>query len=163
MKISDFLSPASAITEHRAIDKVQLLKELAARAAVTLHLSPDDVASAILKRERLGSTGMGNGVAIPHARIRDLKRPFGILARLTHPIEFDAVDDHPVDIVFMLLAPADPEGEQLNALACIARALRNPDLVSNLRHADDDAAAYQAIAAGEGGRLPTGATPSRPD
>ena len=91
---------------------------------------------------------MGGGVAIPHARVRDLQKPFGILVRLSHPIDFDAVDGRPVDIVFLLLLPADPQGEQLNALACAARVLRDSDAVRNLRHAGDDAALYRAKQAG---------------
>ena len=101
---------------------------------------------AIIGRERLGSTGMGGGVAIPHARIPDLKEPFGVLVRLTNPIDFDAVDSQPVDIVFMLLTPPAPEGDQLNALACVARKLTNPGVVSHLRQAADDLAMYEAVA-----------------
>jgi PTS system nitrogen regulatory IIA component len=158
MKINDFLSPNDAMVETRVLDKVQLLEELSRRAAASLRLAPDLVANAILKREELGSTGMGSGVAIPHARFRDLRKPFGLLARLRKPIDFEAVDGRPVDIVFLLLAPVAPESDQLNALACVARKLRNPDIVSDLRKAKDGSALYQAIA--NGGETPPSENPS---
>ncbi len=86
-------------------------------------------------------------MAIPHARFTELKKPFGILARLRKPIDFDAVDGRPVDIVFLLLAPTAPEGDQLNALACIARKLRDPRVVSDLRRAKDGGAMFHALTA----------------
>jgi PTS system nitrogen regulatory IIA component len=101
---------------------------------------------------------MGSGVAIPHARFPDLRKPFGLLARLRKPIDFEAVDGRPVDIVFLLLAPVAPESDQLNALACIARKLRNPDIVSELRKAKHGSALYQAIA--NGGETPPSENPS---
>jgi PTS system nitrogen regulatory IIA component len=158
MNINDFLSPNDAMVETRVLDKVQLLEELSRRAAARLQLAPDLVADAILKREELGSTGMGSGVAIPHARFRDLRKPFGLLARLRKPIDFDSVDGRPVDIVFLLLAPVAPESDQLNALACVARKLRNPDIVSDLRKAKDGSALCQAIA--NGGEPPPSENPS---
>jgi PTS system nitrogen regulatory IIA component len=151
MNITDFLSPADAIVEHRVLDKIQLLNELVMRAAASLQISPALVADAILKREALGSTGMGGGVAIPHARFRDLQKPFGILTRLSKPIDFEAIDGRPVDIVFLLLAPTAPESDQLNALACIARKLMNAEVISDLRQAIDGAALYQGVTAGRVG------------
>ena len=146
MNIVDLLSSADAMVEPRTLDKVQLLRELSARAAASLHLAPGLVADAILKREDLGSTGMGSGVAIPHARFSDLKKSYGILVRLRKPIDFDAVDGRPVDIVFLLITPSAPESDQLNALACIARKLRNPEVILDLRQAKDGAAVYEAVA-----------------
>jgi Phosphoenolpyruvate-dependent sugar phosphotransferase system, EIIA 2 len=87
---------------------------------------PERIAAEILKREELGSTGTGGGVAIPHARIQELNEPFGIFARLNRPIDFQAIDTRPVDLVFLLLLPGDPVGEQLKALATVARKLRDP-------------------------------------
>jgi PTS system nitrogen regulatory IIA component len=84
-------------------------------------------------------------VAIPHARIPDLKKPFGTLVRLKHTIDFDAIDGKPVDIVFLLLLPAQPPGDALNALASVARRLRNPESVQRLHHAANDAELYSAI------------------
>ncbi len=145
MNIEDFLSPADTIIERRTLDKLQLLKELCARAAANCQLDSRAVAAAILKREDLGSTGVGGGVAIPHARFPELKKSSGVLVRLKKPIDFDAVDGNPVDIVFLLLAP---ESDQLNALACIARSLRIPDVVSGLRQAKDGAVAYEVVVRG---------------
>ena len=90
-------------------------------------MNADEVSEQITKREELGSTGVGNGVALPHARLRGLKVPFGLLARLRQGIDFAAIDDQPVDIVFLLLLPETADGAQLNALACVARAMRDPE------------------------------------
>jgi len=145
MKISDFLSPSETLLNIRAADKEQLLQELARKAASKLKLSEDDIASALLKREGLGSTGMGNGVAIPHARFQTVEKPFGIIARLKQPIAFDAIDGQPVDVVFVLLLPTATEGEQLGALACVARKLRASDDLERLRRAKNAAALYAAL------------------
>jgi nitrogen PTS system EIIA component len=145
MEIKDFLAPSQVMIDVRASDKARLLQELARRAAATLGLAADPVSGALLKREELGSTGTGGGVAIPHARLDGVSKPFGMLVRLAKAIDFDAIDGQPVDIVFLLLLPANPQGEQLNALACAARALRDPDVVRNLRCAVDDAALYHAV------------------
>jgi nitrogen PTS system EIIA component len=142
MNVRDFLSPADTIVERRTLDKLQLLKELSARAAANCRLDGGSVTEAILKREDLGSTGIGAGVAIPHARFSELRKSFGVLVRLKKPMDFDAVDGNPVDVVFLLLAP---ESDQLNALACVARSLRNPEVVAALRRTKDGAAAYQVV------------------
>jgi PTS system nitrogen regulatory IIA component len=147
MKIADFLSPASTLVETRYREKPQLLTELAERAARGLGLDPGPVASAILAREELGSTGMGAGIAIPHARLPGLERPFGLLARLKQPIDFAAIDGEPVDIVFLLLSSDSPKDEQLNALACVARALHKPEILSVLRQANTGSELYNAITA----------------
>src|SRR5476651_25190 len=102
MEITDFLSPTEVIVNARAPDKIRLLTDLCNRAASTLKIAPSRITADILKRENLGSTGMGGGVAIPHARLADLKKPFGVLARLKSPIDFDAIDRQPVDIIFLL-------------------------------------------------------------
>jgi nitrogen PTS system EIIA component len=146
MDIKDFLSPADALVDLRAPDKVWLLHDLSRRAAASLKLDAELISKAILAREELGSTGMGGGVAIPHARIPELKKPFGILACLKKPIGFDAIDAHAVDVVIFLLLPSDPSPEHLHALATVARALRNPDLVAKLRRARGGTEAYRCIA-----------------
>jgi nitrogen PTS system EIIA component len=145
MDIKDFLSPADVLLDVRAADKLRLLQELSKRAATALELSPELVADAILKREELGSTGVGGGVAIPHARMEHVKRPFGILARLRKPIAFDAIDAQPVDIVFFLLLPTTPAGEQLNALAAVSRKLRKAEVFNVVRRASDVAEMYAAL------------------
>ena len=145
MEIKDLLSPDDALIKVWAPDKTSLLRDLATRAATALALDPELVVAEVLKREDLGSTGTGEGVAIPHARIPNLTRPFGTLVRLQHAIDFDAIDGKPVDIVFQLLLPQSKGGDPLNALASVARKLRNPDALRRLRDARDDAALYQAI------------------
>ena len=146
MVIRDLLSPADALVDVQASDKSRLLKDLSAHAASALGLGSGVIASELLKREALGSTGIGGGVAIPHARIADLKKPFGILAHLKEPIEFNAIDDKRVDVVFVLLLPASPGPEQLNALACVARKLRDPSAVLAVREATDSSALFHAVA-----------------
>jgi PTS system nitrogen regulatory IIA component len=144
MEIKDFLSPDDTLIRVRAPDKSRLLQDLAARAASALNLDANLVAVELLKREALGSTGTGGGVAIPHARIPELRKPFGTLVRLKHAIDFDAIDGQPVDLVFLLLLPQS-QGDPLNALASVARRLRDPEAVRRLRNAADDAELYRAI------------------
>src|SRR6266851_1065325 len=100
MEIKDFLAPLHVVIDLRASDKKRLLEELARRAAAAVGLGAESIASALSKREALGSTGTGGGVAVPHARLAGLGRPFGLLARLTKPVDFDAIDGQPVDLVF---------------------------------------------------------------
>jgi nitrogen PTS system EIIA component len=145
MKISDLLSPTDVMIDVRAPNKRLLLQELAAKAATSLGLGVDQAASYLLKREELGSTGIGSGVAIPHARLPGLQRPYGLLAKLKQPIEFDAIDGQPVDIVFVLLLPANAEDGQLGALALVARTLRSSETLSRLRRARDASELYSTI------------------
>jgi PTS system nitrogen regulatory IIA component len=145
MKIETFLTPENAIAELRAADKQRVLQELAARAASALGLPRERIEQELMKREALGSTGVGGGVAIPHARLPELNRTFGAVALLKKPIDFDAIDQKPVDIVFLLLTPAAEQGEHLNALAAIARKLREPERLAQIRAAETDAALYLAM------------------
>ena len=147
MQIADFLSPDDTLCDVRAADKDRLLRELTGRAANALRLDAAALADAIAQRERLGSTGMGDGIAIPHARIAGLSKPFGLLARLRRAIDFAAIDGKPVDIVFLLLLPSAAHGEQLTALASVARRLRDAQVTADLRDAADGAALYRAIIA----------------
>ena len=146
MKITDFLSPADVVLDVKTANKGQLLRLLATRAAAAARLDADEVATLILKCEELGSTGVGNGVALPHARLPGLEAPFGLLARLRRCIDFESIDDQPVDIVFLLLLPETANGEQLNALACAARLLRNPVALSQVRGAANPDALFRALA-----------------
>jgi PTS system nitrogen regulatory IIA component len=150
MHIADFLSPDSVLCDVRVSDRDRLLKDLTARAAKALQLDAAPLFDAIVQREGLGSTGMGSGVAIPHARIATLSKPFGMLARLKRPIDFAAIDGKPVDVVFLLLLPAAPHGEQLPALASVARKLRDTHVAAELRRAADSAEVYRAITAEPG-------------
>jgi len=99
------------------------------------------------KGEELGSTGMGGGVAIPHARFHHLHKPFGMLVPLKKPIDFDAVDGKPVDTIALLLLPDARDGERLGALACFARKLRDPSVITALRRARDGAEIYRSLTA----------------
>src|SRR3982074_97145 len=145
MKISDLLSPTDVMIDIRASNKRRLLREVAGKAADGLGLHVDRIAPDLLKREELGSTGIGRGVAIPHARLPDLQRPYGLLAKLKQPIEFDAIDGQPVDIVFVLLLPAAAENGQLGPLALVARTLRPPENLARLRGAKNTSELYSAI------------------
>ncbi len=135
MQIDDFLGEADVSLDVQATDKPSLLRSLSANAAAAVGLDSELVFAEINRREALGSTGIGKGVAIPHARIPGLAKRHGVLARLATPIPFDAVDEQPVDIVFLVLLPEAKQGEQLNALACVARKLRDPASVADLRRA----------------------------
>jgi len=145
MKIETILTPGNAIADLRVADKGRLLQELAGRAATALGVPRERIEQALLNREVLGSTGVGGGVAIPHARLSELTHPLGLLARLKRPIEFDAIDQKPVDIVFLLLTPAAEQGEHLNALAAVARKLREPERQKEIRASEDNAALYLAM------------------
>ncbi len=145
MDIKGFLSPDHALIDVRASDKAGLLRDLSGRAAVALDVAADRIASELLKREELGSTGTGGGVAVPHARMTEVARPFGILARLKNPIDFDAIDGQHVDVVFLLLLPIAPAGDQLQALASVARKLRAASSLQRLRRAVDAAELYRTI------------------
>ena len=143
MNISDFLSQANVELDVRAGDKTHLLRQLSTQAAAELGLNPNEVSTEIAKREELGSTGVGNGVALPHARLRGLKVPFGHFTRLTHAIDFEAIDDQPVDLVFLLLLP--DVSEDAHALACVARTFRDPQTLQRIRAAGDRDALFRAI------------------
>jgi len=146
MNIADLLSPAEIMIDVRATNKRSLLEEFAARSAAGLGIPADRIASYLLKREDLGSTGIGRGVAIPHARLPDLQRPYGLFAKLKQPVDFDAIDGQAVDVVFALLLPAAAENEALAALALVARTLRSPETLARSRASKNPAELYATIA-----------------
>jgi PTS system nitrogen regulatory IIA component len=146
MQVRDFLLPRHVLTDVRSTDKAGLLRELSRHASAALGVPADTIAAAVLKREALGSTGMGEGIAIPHARIVGLTKLFGMLARLAQPIDFEAVDGQPVDIIFLLLQPAGSD-DDINALACVARKLRDPKVQAELRSAKDSSGIYARLTA----------------
>jgi PTS system nitrogen regulatory IIA component len=150
MDLKSFLSPEDVLIDVRASDKSRLLQKLADRAANTLKLPADRIFRELSTREELGSTGTGSGIAVPHARIEGLKKPFGILARLKRPIDFNSIDRKPIDLVFLLLLPTTAAGEQLNALASVARRLRNLECLRKLRGAIDCSDLFHAFIAGDG-------------
>jgi nitrogen PTS system EIIA component len=144
MEIKGFLAPSQVVINRHPSDRIHLLDDLAHRAAVALELPHEVILSALLKREDLGSTGTGKGVALPHARLPGVSKPFAVLVRLNKAIDFDAIDDEPVDIACLLLLPTDSE-EGGHALACAARVLRDPEVLRNLRQATDHKEAYRAL------------------
>jgi PTS system nitrogen regulatory IIA component len=146
MNIQDFLSRNDVAIDVVPASKQKLLLKLANKAGSRLRLQPDNIFTELSKREELGSTGLGDGVAIPHARFSQIDKPFGMLLRLRQPIDFDALDGNPVDIVFLLLLPESAKGEQLSALACVARKLRNPAVTAALRKARDAKQTFQLLA-----------------
>jgi len=147
MNIADFLSPNDVMIDVAAADKQKLLSALARKAGAIVDVRPERILAELEKREELGSTGVGGGVALPHARFDQIGKPVGVFVRLRKPIAFDAVDEQPVDIVFLLLLPQTPDGDTLGALASIARKLRKPEIATALRGARNGAEIYRALAA----------------
>ena len=143
LRVSDLLEPKDVVADLRVADKGRALRELARRAAALTGVPETVLHDALVARETLGSTGVGAGIAMPHARIAALNGLHGIFARLAKPIDFAAVDDRPVDLIFLLLAPES--GDSLAALACAARALRNPATAKRLREASDADALYAVL------------------
>ena len=145
MSIDELISPADVLVDLRASDKASVLRALAVHLATQLNLDAEAVTGALLKREELGSTGMGQGVAIPHARFEGLKNPAAAFARLKRPVDFAAVDERPVDLIWLLLLPPTSCGAHLDALALAARALRDPEIRSEIRKARDANAVFHAL------------------
>ena len=133
MNITDLLSPNDVAIDIAVSNKQKLLLELASKAGAGLRLAPEHILAELSKREELGSTGLGD--AIPHARFSEIKKTFGMFFHLRKPIDFDALDGKPIDLVFLLLLPEGSKGEQLSALACVARKLRSPAVTAALRKA----------------------------
>ncbi|NEU12644.1 PTS transporter subunit EIIA [Methylobacterium sp. BTF04] len=149
MTIEEFLAPEHVAVGVRASSKPVLMADLARRAAQALAGDATLIRTALDKREILGSTGVGDGIALPHARIDGVVRPFGLLMRLREAVAFDAIDERPVDLVFLLLLPSDPQAVQRMTLACVARRLRAPDVAAAMRGARDAAALYAIMLGAE--------------
>lgn len=145
MKIGDFLQPDCVALNFGVSDKTALLETLASKAATVLGLPSGVIATALKERDALGSTGIGDGVCIPHARFREVQRPFGMLVRLKRPLAYDAIDGQPVDLAFLLILPSTMQIDQVNALAAVARQLRTPGTLDRLRSADNERDFYAAI------------------
>ena len=146
MTLTDLLSPAAVISPLRANGKKQALQELAQHAAALTGLPDRELFEALLQRERLGSTGIGDGIAIPHGRMPGIDRLVGLFARTEKPIDFDALDGQPVDIIFVLIAPEGAGADHLKALARVARVLRNQSVLEQVRKIRDPAAIYAILA-----------------
>lgn len=145
MDLGDLLSMDGVIPALKAKNKKQALQDLAQRAATLTGLPVRDIFDMLLQRERLGSTGMGRGVAIPHVKFRNLERIHCLFARLEEPIDFDAMDNEPVDLIFLLIAPEHASGDHLKALARISRLLREPKSINRLRTSKDKAALFAIL------------------
>lgn len=135
MDLGELLDRGAISARVTAVSKRQALSIVAEIAARSVDATAADITAKLLARERLGSTGVGHGVAVPHARLKGLERMHGVFVRLESPIDFGAVDEQPVDLIFALLAPADHPAEHLRALARVSRALRQADLRQQLRQA----------------------------
>jgi len=146
MTIEELIGPEQVMVIPRATDKAALLRDLAVRAAPLVGLAPEAVLEALLAREKLGSTGLGKGFALPHARLANLDHFFGLFARLTKPVEFLAIDEQPVDLVFLLLIPAAAGNEHVAALAAISRHFREAEFAARLRKGKTPAELYEVIA-----------------
>jgi PTS system nitrogen regulatory IIA component len=147
MELADILAERAVLCCTGVKSKRQLFEDLAARAAELTGHPQGEILEAITSREDLGSTGLGNGIAVPHGKIAGLKGVTAVFARLDQPIEFDSVDDQPVDIVVMLLAPAGAGADHLKALSRVARLLRTEAVVDELRRIDDCAQLYAVLTA----------------
>jgi len=147
MALTDLVASNAVIAALKAANKKQALEELAARAAVLCGENEHEIFEILQQREKLGSTGVGNGVAIPHGKLPKLTKLFGLFARLDKPIDFESLDGQPVDLVFLLLAPEGAGADHLKALARVARLLRDPDIAAKLREAPTVEALYAALAA----------------
>src|SRR5215217_9063300 len=145
MPLLDFLDPRAVLPALRVNGKKQALQELASQAAQLTGLPDGAIYEALLQRERLGSTGIGEGIAIPHGKLPGLTRIFGLMARLDKPVDFEALDGQPVDVLFLLLAPEGAGADHLKALARVARALREPGMLDRIRRTRDADALYAVL------------------
>jgi PTS system nitrogen regulatory IIA component len=146
MPITDLVAPEAIIPALKVISKKQALQELSARAAELTGLNERAIFEVLLQREKLGTTAVGGGVAIPHGKLPKLENIFGLFARLERPIDFEAMDGQPVDLIFLLLAPEGAGADHLKALAKVARAMRDQDLAAKLRASRDAQALYAVLA-----------------
>ena len=146
MRLTELLGPHAIVSPLIATTKKDALLELAHRAAELSGQPAREIYDSVLQRERLGSTGIGDGVAIPHGKLAKLSRIYGVFARSERPLDFDALDGAPVDLIFMLITPETAGADHLKALACAARMLRDPATVAALRKTRDPEAIYDLIA-----------------
>jgi nitrogen PTS system EIIA component len=146
MLLTDLVAPNAIVPALKVSGKKQVLQELAGKAAELSGQSERTIFETLQQREKLGSTGVGNGIAIPHGKLPKLDRLFGVFARLERPVDFEALDGQPVDLVFLLLAPEAAGADHLNALARVARLLRDSEVARKLRDSRDSEALYAVLA-----------------
>jgi PTS system nitrogen regulatory IIA component len=151
--LADFVTRDRVLLELKASSKRQLFQDLAAAVERASGVDQAVALAALVQREKLGTTGIGEGAAVPHARLKGLPGLLGLFARLAKPVDYDSLDDVPVDLVFLLVAPEDENAEQLKALARVARLLRDPALTARLRRETDPDVVHGIIT----GRVPAAA------
>lgn len=145
MEIVELINPDRVVPHLRATCKKQALQELAKHAAEMTDISEREIFDVLLERERLGTTGVGGGIAIPHGRLTGIDHMYGLFARLDDPVEFDAIDDQPVDLIFLLLAPEGAGADHLKALARVSRTLRDQATCEKLRGTESSDALYAVL------------------
>ena len=148
MLLTDLVAPNAIVPALKVNSKKQALLELAGKAAELSGQSERTILEILQQREKLGSTGVGNGIAIPHGKLPKLNKLFGLFARLERPVDFEALDGQPVDLIFLLLAPEGAGADHLKALARVARLLRDPEVARKLRASADKAALYAVMTEG---------------
>ena len=145
MTLDTLIDKQSILASLKAPNKKQLLQELSQAMAARVAIDHRVIFETLLKREKLGSTGIGQGIAIPHGKVPSIARVYGLFARLATPVDFESVDGQPVDLVFVLLAPEHAGADHLKALARISRLLRDPAVVAKLRGTDDPEGLYAIL------------------
>ena len=145
MELTDILTAESVLPALKVSSKKQAIQALSEKAAQLTGLDEREIFATLLQRERLGSTGVGAGVAIPHGKLAEIKKIVGVFARLERPIDFEALDDPPVDVIFLLLAPEGAGADHLKALAKIARILRNANIIKKIRATSQSEALYSLL------------------
>ncbi len=145
MEIVDLIGTEAVVPSLKATSKKQALQELAKHSAALTGLSERAIFDVLLERERLGTTGIGNGVAIPHGKLAEIKKLHGLFARIEAPIDFDAIDEQPVDLIFLLLAPEGAGADHLKALARVSRLLRDREVCDKVRGTNDAEAIYALL------------------
>jgi nitrogen PTS system EIIA component len=145
MEIADLISPRSVVAQLRVTNKKQALQELAKRASAMTGINERTIYDVLVERERLGTTGIGTGIAIPHGKLSGLTKLYGIFARLERPIPFESIDERTVDLIFLLLAPESAGADHLKALALVSRLLRDRTVCEKLRGTDNSDALYALL------------------
>ncbi len=148
MEISDLMGVNCVYANLKVNSKKQVLQELARLASETVGVEERGIFDVLLERERLGTTGVGSGVAIPHGKLSELNRLYGFFAKLSEPVNFESIDERPVDLVYLILAPEDAGADHLKALAKVSRVLRDEKICSKIRGSDNAEAIYSLFANG---------------